>query len=326
MEGQENNNQTNNQANNQNVEVNNATVGNQNNEILTPNEDAVKPLSPEVDNSTKSTPKTHVDAVSTNDEVEKSADLPSAKDADVGTKTNIEKKTTIKDRMLDGLPGIGVPEKSTNTDNNFTINNNANNTNSDSNGNVVQPSKEIVKEPVTFKKKVQYFFTTIFFILLALFIYFLPEITEYFGSEHEKEEKVNSGFLNCKLERNVDGVSSVIKDRFTFTDNKLKVYRRDRVLSANKNGNVTLSEANDECEALLEQTKQISGVDVSCSFKNKNQRTIQTIDYETVNSRKLDAAFTEAGGTNPEYSLDDDIDDIESTMKTAGFSCERNKD
>ena len=325
MEGQENNNQTNTQAENQNVEVNNTTVENKNNEVLTPNEEAVKPLSPEVDNnSTKSTPKTHVDAVSTNDEVEKSSDLPSAKDADVGTKTTIDRKTTIKDRMLDGLPGIGVPEKNSNENNNFTINNNAGS--NTTNPVLGQQSKEVVKEPVTFKKKVQYFFTVIFFILIALFIYFLPNITEYFGEEQEKTEEINSGFLNCKLERTVDGVSSVIKDRFTFTNNKLKVYRRDRVLSSNKSGNVTLSDANDECEILLEETKQISGVDVSCSFKNKTQRTIQTIDYESVNSRKLDAAFTEAGGTNPEYSLDDDIKDIESTMKTAGFSCEKTKD
>ena len=314
MEGQDNNNQT----NNQNVEVNNTTVNNQNNDVLKPSEDAVKPNSVEV-NTTKDTPKTHVDAVSTNDEVEKSSDLPSAKDADVGTKTSIEQKTTIKDRMLDGLPGIGVPNKDKNS--NFNINNNDNKADTGE-----KVTSEVKQEPLTFKKKIQYFFTIIFFVLLAVFIYFLPEITDYFNSEKQKTEEVNTGFLTCILERTVDGVSSTIKDRFTFSDNKLKVYKRDRLLSANSSQNPTLSDANDECEALLEETKQISGVDISCSFKNKKQRTIQTIDYETVSSRKLDAAFTETGGTNPEYALDDDIDDIESTMKTAGFSCERNKD
>ena len=155
MEGQDNNNQT----NNQNVEVNNTTVNNQNNDVLKPSEDAVKPNSVEV-NTTKDTPKTHVDAVSTNDEVEKSSDLPSAKDADVGTKTSIEQKTTIKDRMLDGLPGIGVPNKDKNS--NFNINNNDNKADTGE-----KVTSEVKQEPLTFKKKIQYFFTIIFFILLC---------------------------------------------------------------------------------------------------------------------------------------------------------------
>ncbi len=185
---------------------------------------------------------------------------------------------------------------------------------------------EITKEKLPFKKKVQFFFVGLFFILVAVFIYFLPEITEYLNAEKEKQEEVTTGVLDCKIERTSNGgLNTKISDQFTFKDKKLKKYKRTHTTKANSNDNQDLQNADTECNVLYEESKALKGIDISCGLKNKTQTLVEIIDYEKINIRKVSAAFTEAGATYPDYKLNENIDKIESTMKRSGFKCERIK-
>ncbi len=303
------------------VDSNNITVQNTSVNNTTPTQSPLEPTvaptqaAPASNNNTQGNtniPKSQAEAVSNNNEVDTSGNLISAKDAGVGTSTNMKTKEelTKKDKLLDGLPGIGVPVKEENTNNSESV--------------PSQP-EEITKEKVSVKKKVQYFFTVIFFILVAVFIYFLPEITDFMSKEQSKQEVITDGFLTCELETNKKDITTNIKNRFGFSKEKLDTYKREKKVSSSSAKDSSLDDADKECEALYEQTKALSGVDVNCSLKNKVQTTTQSIDYGTININKVTSAFAEAGGTYPDYELGDDINEIESEMKSSGFECKRSK-
>ncbi len=196
------------------------------------------------------------------------------------------------------------------------------------NGKKEEKKEEVVEpvqsEPLTFKKKVQYFFVGIFFIILAVFIYFLPEINEYLSTEgfNKKEKVIETGTLYCELEKEDGKITYQTTDEFEFSKELLKSYKRTAKVSTNEQ-NDTISSAQQECENLEEQTQGLSGIKVSCNSNSTFQRTVQTIDYESVNTDKAKAAFAEVGGTYPQYKLDQKISEIETSMKESGFECRR---
>ena len=102
----------------------------------------------------------------------------------------------------------------------------------------------------------------------------------------------------------------------------LKEYEMERIVSSSTtSGEGKVSDYSNECQSLKNVSKDLKGISVSCGLKNNKQTTIQNINYKTVDLEDLTAAFTESGGTNPEYELDDSIDTIKSNMETSGFKC-----
>lgn len=189
----------------------------------------------------------------------------------------------------------------------------------------VEPEPVVEDQPLTFKKKVQYFFVGILFILLAAFIYFLPEINEYISTEgfKEKEKVITTGTLTCKMNRKEGSITYQTTDEFEFTEELLKSYKRTAQVSTNEDDDGFIANTQTECENLKEQTSELSGIDVTCNSNSTFQRTVQKIDYEEVNTDKAKAAFAEVGGTYPQYSLDKKISEIEQTMEESGFECNR---
>ena len=49
----------------------------------------------------------------------------------------------------------------------------------------------------------------------------------------------------------------------------------------------------------------------------------QSFVYADLDEEKLTAAYTEAGGTYPQYQNGQDMDSIEKNMNASGYSCER---
>ena len=47
--------------------------------------------------------------------------------------------------------------------------------------------------------------------------------------------------------------------------------------------------------------------------------------YNEINEEVVTSAYVEAGGIYPDYSLNENIDQIERNMKNSGYECERIK-
>jgi len=167
------------------------------------------------------------------------------------------------------------------------------------------------------------------FVMLIAFVIFLPNITnfldQYKASKNvHVEEVIESGKLECELKSNTENLDMTYLRVFKYTDNKLD--------SANytitTTGDVsldegTLNEIGEKCELLAENTKKISGVEIDCTQSDGKVIEKQSFVFGNIDYDKLDAAFTEAGGTYPEFESGQDISSIEKTMNASGYKCTR---
>ena len=81
----------------------------------------------------------------------------------------------------------------------------------------------------------------------------------------------------------------------------------------------------EKCKTLKESTSQLEGFNIRCDYSSGKLTETQVFELETIDTEKLTAAFTEAGGILPSYKYDQDIDSIETNMKASGYTCSREK-
>lgn len=193
-----------------------------------------------------------------------------------------------------------------------------------------EPMKEVninYKPPSKFKT----FLLIVFFIFLIGFVIFLPEINsfieEYKASKNSSlNEKIVNGDLVCTLSRNTSQLDISYEVIFGFTDNKLvdldysKVIRGDISLDEE-----TLITENTNCENLKNVTTLLDGVSVSCEFANETVTQREKFVYNNINLEEVTSAYSEAGGTYPEFENGEDMDYIEKNMKASGYTCERRR-
>lgn len=171
----------------------------------------------------------------------------------------------------------------------------------------------------------------LFFIALLGFIIFLPEISSFTskitsGNVEPKEEIITTGKLKCSLSTNTTNLDKDYYLVFRFTDSKLEKTE----FTITTKGDVTLDEETlnklaSNCKQLKENVKDMTGVVIQCNYTEGKLEEIQSFDLNVVDNKKLDAAFTEAGGNNPEYQYGQDIDTIERNMNASGYSCKRER-
>ena len=192
--------------------------------------------------------------------------------------------------------------------------------------------KKVEIKDYTPPSKLKVFGLLIFFALLIAFIIFLPQISSMIriymsgqGQETPKEEIITTGRLVCSMNSNTSDLDKEYEFVFNFTDSKLKSTKyvaNTRGDSTTENSLDTLAE---KCNNLKESTSELEGVSIKCTYTEGKLMESQSFDLATVDTEKLSAAFTEAGGILPSYKLDQDIDEIEKNMKASSYSCERQK-
>ena len=212
-----------------------------------------------------------------------------------------------------------------------TMVNNGMSTQNDPNA-IVNENLKKVEINYTPPSKAKVVLLILFFIFLVGFIIFLPEINTMVNrlkagdTGLEKEEDITTGKLICTLDTSTAKLDKSYYLTFNFTDSKLE--KTNFVITTK--GDITLDEEtlnglNDTCNQLKKNVSEISGVSVQCSYSDGKLVETQVFELKDLDSDKLDAAFTEAGGNNPEYQYGQDIGRIERGMNASGYTCKRER-
>ena len=169
----------------------------------------------------------------------------------------------------------------------------------------------------------------LFFIALLGFIVFLPDISSYMRTLQSgggTTEKITTGRLICTLDSNTKDIDKNYELVFHFTDNKLQ----KTSITITTRGDVSLDEDKldalaDTCKQLKKNVEKMDGVSIQCDYSDGKLVETQNYDLASLDSTKLDSAFSEAGGVKPEYEKDQDMDKLESNMNASGYSCKRER-
>ena len=179
--------------------------------------------------------------------------------------------------------------------------------------------------------KFKIFILLVLFALIIAFIMFLPDISSMIriymsGGNNEPEvEVITTGKLMCDLSTNTTDLDKEYELEFSFTDSKLKTSKYIIYTRGDTTTESALDELNEKCNNLKEYTKDLEGISVKCEYSDGKLMEKQIFELENIDSEKLTAAFTEAGGMVPSYKFDQDIDGIEKNLKASGYTCERQK-
>ena len=187
-----------------------------------------------------------------------------------------------------------------------------------------QPSSDYVPP-----SKGKVFFMFFFFALLIGFVLFLPNITEMIhiyqsGGNQKPVEEIADGKLTCTLEKSNDNFDFNYTAIFTYSNNKLErlslttITKGDISKDANQ-----LDELANKCSLLEKSVEDIDEVTIRCNYTDGELEEKQSFSLGTLDYKKLDSAFSEAGGTVPNYQYGDSVDSIEKEMNASGYTCNR---
>lgn len=183
--------------------------------------------------------------------------------------------------------------------------------------------KEKDDGPSTFKR----IMAIILFVGFFAMVYFLPEIsnmiTKYQESKKPKEV-ITDGVSTCKLSRTSENLDINTIAKFSIINSKLyKLEYITTTIGDKVEDEEELKKLNNSCETLKLAAGELNGVTISCSLNNGTNTTKQKLDFEKVNADEVSTAYLEAGGVYPEFKKNDNIDKIESKMRSSGYECTR---
>ena len=169
----------------------------------------------------------------------------------------------------------------------------------------------------------------LFFIFMIAFVFFLPEITELVnkykaGKKVDEDIKITTGKLVCTYNTNTTNLDKDYELVFGFTNNKLDSLDYSVTTKGDPTEDEdTLNKLSEQCNNLKDFTKNVSGVSVDCEYTEGRLTETQSFTYANIDSEELNSAYSEAGGTNPQYEVGQDMDTIEKNMNASGYTCER---
>ena len=177
--------------------------------------------------------------------------------------------------------------------------------------------------------KAKTFLLIMFFILLIVFVLFLPDIATLVnkyksGELTDTDEKIVDGQLVCELTSNSTNLTYNHKWTFEFTDNKLESLTYvTSTLGDISEDEKTLDDIYNKCNKLKEAADSINGLTVNCDSANGKVSEKQIFNYANIDTERLTAAYAEAGGNRPTYEYLQDMDDLEKDMNASGAKCKR---
>lgn len=177
----------------------------------------------------------------------------------------------------------------------------------------------------------KYIMTIILFIFLFVIIFFLPDISKFF-SELEKnnsnltEEKITTGTLKCISERHDENFDYEYLSEFEFENNSLLTLNYITTTTGDESvDREALETMYENCQTLKSNIENLSGVSVTCSLNKGVFIENQLLTYASIEVNEITSAYSEAGGIYPNFEKGDNIDTIESGMKSSGYTCERER-
>lgn len=196
-------------------------------------------------------------------------------------------------------------------------------------GSVVNEKLKEVEINYTPPSKFKTVMTIIMFVLIIAFVIFLPDITSMISQYKLNKDKapetvITTGQLECTLKSNTTNLDMEYLRIFKFTDSLL--YEANYTLTTKGDATLdekTLDDMAEKCNLLSDSTKGLAGVNISCNYSDGKLVEKQNYIFASINNKNLDAAFSEAGGTYPEFKDGQEIDSIEKTMNAAGYTCAR---
>ena len=158
---------------------------------------------------------------------------------------------------------------------------------------------------------------------------FLPNITEIIhkyqsGDNQNPVDKIVDGKLTCTLEKSDDNYDYNYSAVFTYSDNKLEKLSLTNIIKGDISMDSTkLDELANKCSLLEKSVEDIDEVTIRCNYTDGELEEKQSFSLGSLDYKKLDSAFSEAGGTVPNYQYGDSIDSIEKEMNASGYTCNR---
>lgn len=170
----------------------------------------------------------------------------------------------------------------------------------------------------------------LFFVFMIAFVIFLPDIRNLYiqYKTHVEEEEIDSGKLICTLDRSTDELDITYTETFSFKNYLLKSYNYKVETKGDANKDVEkFKELYNKCDNLSKSVGMgnLSGVYIECNYVEGDNTVVETqsFDYNTVDKTGVKAAYTEAGFEYPEFELDENINEIEKSVLSGGFSCQK---
>ncbi|MBR1937276.1 MAG: hypothetical protein IJ842_06275 [Bacilli bacterium] len=176
--------------------------------------------------------------------------------------------------------------------------------------------------------KFKVFMMLFFFVLLIVFVLFLPDIQmmvqKYIDGQNMDDSKITSGKLECALNTSTNNLDKVYNDTFTFSDNKLlKASYEISTRGDSSEDEASLLEIYNTCQQLANDVSGVEGVTVNCSQLDDKIIERQFFELSVLDTSLIGSHFTEAGLTYPNFKYNEDMDKVESTMRQNGFNCQR---
>ena len=170
----------------------------------------------------------------------------------------------------------------------------------------------------------------IFLVFIIAFTIFLPEIHNFIAKwqggnlKDEEEVEITSGVLSCDFKKSSNNLDYEYIVDFRFSNKKLHSY----VINTTITGDATLdmealNTLKENCSVMSAESEKINGITVRCESKSNSIKEVESIELKNYKTDSITEAFTEAGGTFPDYTYQADITNIEKNMNAAGYNCDR---
>lgn len=243
---------------------------------------------------------------------------------------NVSSATQIPNQVNNNIPNINITEVS-------TVNSASSQAN---NGPVITPVEPAIQnpnvppttpisndnseeKPEPKGQRFKRFLLVIFLIFAGVFIYFLPDVSEYFSGRNRKTPEastaeVANGTLKCTRTNESDSSETEYDYSLSFKDKGVVTGVYTTTLEDENEKNIDKDQ--EKCKKISEISEEIEGIDVSCSSADNISTTTQNNVYREIKSGKL-TAFTEAGGIYPEYKYKDNVYSIKDKLVKAGYDC-----
>ncbi len=183
-------------------------------------------------------------------------------------------------------------------------------------------NEESSKGPSTFAKVM----TTLLFIGLFAFVYFLGDITEFINQK--KLEKASSeivaGRLICSSTKDTENLNVSINATFNFENKGVTGLNYTTTSTGDKiKDKEELDELYANCRKLKEEVKDYDGISVVCSSNNGVVTVKQSFNYGALDVEQVRSAYSEAGGLYPQFNYKEDINAVEGKMASSDYKCEK---
>lgn len=181
-------------------------------------------------------------------------------------------------------------------------------------------NNEPQKKEGTFK----YILAFIFIIAFTGFVIFIPEISKFVKSKigennsNNTEKLIEKGTLICEKDKSSDETDVKYTLKYIFDNKKLLTSSYETTYES-LNAEL-LNQKNEECKLIMETSKNIRGIETSCNDKNGILKINEEYTNQDIDSSHL-TAYTEAGGTYPEFKYGQNIYDIQTTLVKQGYDC-----